>query len=60
MSKLFGEAFPSLKLNEELESLFENTKVERISTPSTRTYLHIYVSSDHLIPKQWNHHSPNA
>jgi len=53
MSKLFGEAFPSLKLNEELESLFENTKVERISTPSTRTYLHIYVSSDHLIPKQY-------
>ena len=52
MSKLFFEAFPTLELNDELRSLFEETVVDRVSTTASREYLHVYVSSNHLLPKQ--------
>ncbi|MBR5943731.1 MAG: hypothetical protein IKZ94_02150, partial [Lachnospiraceae bacterium] len=52
MSKLFFEAFPTLQFKDDLRALFEETTVERISTTSSRDYLHIYVSSEHLLPKQ--------
>ena len=51
MSKGFFEVFPTLKLNNKLHDLMEQTQVERASSTAKRDFLRIYISSDKLIQK---------
>lgn len=52
MGKPFFETFPGLQVNDELRNLFKETVVERVTTAATGEYLHIYLTSDHLLHKQ--------
>ncbi len=49
--KKFFEAFKTLKLDEELFSLFEDTLIEHIVYNKTRKRLKIFLLSGHIIPK---------
>lgn len=51
MDKVFGEVFPTLKLNKELEGLFSEVMVERVTTNRQKDFLRIYLTSGHLITK---------
>ncbi|MCQ2508297.1 MAG: PolC-type DNA polymerase III [Dorea sp.] len=51
MNKPFAEVFPTLKLNSEISSLFEDTYISKITTNSSREYLRIHMESTHIIPK---------
>ncbi|MBR6381893.1 MAG: PolC-type DNA polymerase III [Lachnospiraceae bacterium] len=52
MEKVFFEVFPGLKLRDRTRELLEMTVVERITSTKHRDFLHIYIRSDHLIPKK--------
>ena len=51
MNKKFFDVFPTLKVNQEMQSLFADTEVTKVSTNSDRSYLHIHFLSQHLIKK---------
>lgn len=50
--KTFFEVFPTLRANGELKMLFQDVEVKKITTNSTREFLHIHMVSHHLIPKK--------
>ena len=52
MSKAFLEVFPTLQLNNHLQTMLENTTVERITGNRRRDFLRIYLHSDHLLEKK--------
>ena len=52
MSKAFGEAFPTLKLEEELEGLLDTTEVTKISANHEHTHIRIYLRAKRLIFKK--------
>ena len=52
MSKKFFDVFPTLKVNQEMRTLFEDTEVTKVATNSDRTYLHVHFVSMHLIGKK--------
>ena len=52
MSKAFREAFPTLKLEEELEGLLDTTEVTKISANHEHTHIHIYLRAKRLIFKK--------
>ena len=52
MSKTFFDVFPTLKLDEKTRVLFEDVEVTKIASNSDRVYLHVHISSTHLIPKK--------
>ena len=52
MEKKFAEVFPTCKLNKELDTLFSDVSVERVSTNRQKDFLRIYLRSDHLLPKE--------
>ena len=52
MSKAFFEVFPSLKLNNRLRDIMEQTEVEKITSPKSREFLRVYLFSPRLIQKQ--------
>ena len=52
MSKKFFDVFPTLKLNTEQRKLFEDVEVLKVTTNSTRDYLHVHLKSYHLISKK--------
>ena len=52
MSKAFREAFPTLKLEEELEGLLDTTKVTKISANHEHTHIRIYLRAKRLIFKK--------
>ncbi len=51
MSKPFFEVFPTLKVQKDLKSFFEETRVERLTSNHERTRLKVSLRSDHLIHK---------
>lgn len=51
MSKLFFEAFQSLKLNSNLQSLMEEVEITKISSNSKRDFIRVYLNSKRLIEK---------
>ena len=51
MNKKFFDVFPTLKVNHEMQVLFADVEITKVSTNSDRTYLHVYLSSRHLIQK---------
>ena len=52
MSKKFFDVFPTLKLNTELQNLFEDVAVLKVTTNTNRDYLHVHLKSFHLISKK--------
>ena len=52
MSKAFREAFPTLKLEEELEGLLDTTEVIKISANHEHTHIRIYLRAKRLIFKK--------
>ena len=52
MSKAFREAFPTLKLEEELEGLLDTTEVTKISANHEHTHIRIYLRAKILIFKK--------
>ncbi len=52
MSKAFREAFPTLKLEEELEGLLDITEVTKISANHEHTHIRIYLRAKRLIFKK--------
>ena len=53
MSKKFFDVFPTLKMNQELQVLFEDVEVTKVVTNSDRTYLHVHFLSKHLLAKRY-------
>ena len=53
MAKKFYDVFPTLKLNDRMQTLFADVEVTKVATNSDRTYLHVYLFSTHLIQKVW-------
>ena len=51
MKKRFFDVFPSLKVQQDMENLFEEVEVTKVSTTSLKDCLRIYLLSTHLIPK---------
>ena len=52
MSKLFFDVFPTLKVNQKIQTLFDEVEVTKVTSNSERDYLHVHISSSHLIDKQ--------
>ncbi len=51
MEKLFFEVFPTLRVSQEMRTLFEQVEVTKVATNSDRDHLHIHILSKHLISK---------
>ena len=51
MGKRFFDVFPSLKVQQEIENLFEEVEVAKVTTTSLKDCLKIYLLSTHLIRK---------
>lgn len=52
MGKPFFEVFPSLRLNQSIHDIMEQTRVEKVSSTRRRDYLRIYLYSTRLIVKE--------
>ena len=50
-AKLFFDVFPTLKVEDSVRMLFLDVEVKKITTNSTRDFLHIYIFSRHLFRK---------
>ncbi len=53
MSKRFFEVFPTLKVNQEISTLFADVQVTKVATNADRSYLHVHFLSTHLISKKY-------
>ena len=53
MAKKFFDVFPTLKVNSEMRTLFEDVEVTKVATNSDRTYLRVHFLSEHLIAKRY-------
>ena len=51
-TKTFFDVFPTLKVEEDAQILFADVEVQKISTNTSRDFLHIYIFSRHLIQKR--------
>ena len=51
MDKLFFEVFKNFELDKRNRELFENVKVNRVSASKDRDLIQVYITSDHVIPK---------
>ena len=47
--KVFFNVFPTLKVGDELQMLFSDVEVKKITTNSGRDFLHIHILCRHLI-----------
>ena len=50
--KSFFYVFPTLKVEEDIQILFTDVEVQKITTNSRRDFLHVYIYSRHLIQKR--------
>lgn len=53
MDKLFLDVFPTLQLNTKLQNLFSEVFVTRVGTNRQKDSIRIYISSEHLILKEY-------
>ncbi len=53
MSKKFFDVFPTLKVNQEMQILFEGVDITKVATNADRSYLHVHIMSNHLIEKKF-------
>ena len=52
MSKPFFEVFPTLKVDDELHSMFGGVEVSKVTTNSDRDFIKVHLLSRYLIPKR--------
>ena len=52
--KKFFDVFPTLKTEEDLQALFRDVEVKKITTNTKRDFLHVHILSTHLIQKKEN------
>ena len=50
--KTFFNVFPTLKVEEDIQILFADVEVQKITTNSGRDFLRIHIFSRHLIQKK--------
>ncbi|MEJ8734951.1 MULTISPECIES: PolC-type DNA polymerase III [Mediterraneibacter] len=50
--KKFFDVFPTLKTEEDLQALFRDVEVKKITTNTKRDFLHVHILSTHLIQKK--------
>lgn len=50
--KKFFDVFPTLKMNNELRTLFADVEVTKVATNAERDYLHVHFVSTHLLAKK--------
>ena len=50
--KAFFYVFPTLKVEDDIQILFADVEVKKITTNSRRDFLHVYIFSRHLIQKK--------
>ncbi len=60
MGKPFFEVFPSLKLEQKVHDIMEQTTVEKVSATKKKDYLRIYIQSSRLILKEDIWHTENC
>ena len=53
MNKRFFDVFPTLKVNEELRTLFADVEVTKVASNADRDYLRVHILSTHLIGKRY-------
>ncbi len=51
-AKSFFEVFPTLKVEDDIQLLFEEVEVQKITTNSARDFLRVHIFSRHLIQKK--------
>ena len=52
MAKQFFDVFPSLKLEQKIQDLFEQVTVEKVSATKRRDLIRVTIFSDYLIQKE--------
>ena len=52
MGRPFFEVFSELQMDDKIRRLFEDTQITKVSTNSSRDFLRVYLTSDHLIAKE--------
>ena len=50
--KIFFDVFPTLKVDEDIQMLFGDVEVQKITTNSKRDFLRVHILSRHLIQKK--------
>ncbi len=51
MGRPFFDVFSELQMDDKIRRLFEDTQITKVSTNSSRDFLRVYLTSDHLIAK---------
>ena len=52
MSKTFFEVFPTLKVDQNIETMFQSVKVTKVATNSNRDFIRVHILSSHLLGKE--------
>ena len=52
-AKIFFDVFPTLKTEKDIQALFADVQVRKITTNSSREFLHVHIFSQHLIQKRY-------
>ena len=52
MNKPFFDVFPTLKVNNEMQNLFQEVEVSKVATNSRREFIRVHILSRHLLKKQ--------
>ena len=52
-AKVFFDVFPTLKTEKDIQELFTDVQVKKITTNSSREFLHVHIFSQHLIQKRY-------
>ena len=52
MGKRFFEVFPTLKVDQDLRGLFEETEVTKVTTTPDRRFIRVHLFSHHMIQKR--------
>ena len=53
MANAFFEVFPKLKISQELQDIFAEVVVTKVTTTSARDFIRIYIESERLIEKKY-------
>ena len=52
MSKTFFEVFPTLKVDQNIETMFQGVEVTKVATNSNRDFIRVHILSSHLLEKE--------
>ncbi len=52
MSKTFFEVFPTLKVNQNIEMMFQGVEVTKVATNTNRDFIRVHILGKHLLQKK--------